>query len=108
MVEVCSTGIELRRQEMPKPTCQLNLTLDVPTAEWVERIARDVNLRPSGCGRVLLEQRLALEARGWRIDDKEMGTVLEAICSLKNKDLEAVKDLLRKLVSGSSREAAQG
>jgi len=91
---------------MPKPTCQLNLTLDVPTAEWVERIARDVNLRPSGAGRVLLEQRLALEERGWRIDNKELGRILEAICGLGEKDLEAVKELLRRVVSESASQDA--
>lgn len=94
---------------MPKPTCQLNLTLDVPTAEWVERIAREVNLRPSGAGRVLLEQRLALEARGWKIADKDLGTILEAICGLNERDLETIKDVLRQLVAdepGASSGAA--
>ena len=84
---------------MPKPTCQLNLTLDVPTAEWVEKIARDANLRPSGTGRILLLQRLALEKKGWNIEDKEMGAILEAVCGLEGNDLEEVKDLLRGLIA---------
>jgi hypothetical protein len=87
---------------MPKPTCQLNLTLDVPTAEWVENIARDANLRPSGAGRVLLLQRLSLAKKGWDIEDKEMGAILEAVCGLEENDLEEVKDLLRGLIAKST------
>jgi hypothetical protein len=79
---------------VPKPTCQLNLTLDVPTAEWVERIARDVNLRPSGAGRVLLLQRMALEDKGWKIDDEDVGSILGRVAALEERDLEAVKELL--------------
>jgi hypothetical protein len=73
--------------------------LDVPTAEWVENIARDANLRPSGAGRVLLMQRLALEKKGWNIEDKEMAAVLGAVCGLGDSDLEEVKDLLRGLIA---------
>ena len=79
---------------MPKPTCQLNLTLDVPTAECVERIARDVNLRPSGAGRVLLLQRMGLENKGWRIDDDDLGSILERVAALGEQDLNSVKELL--------------
>jgi hypothetical protein len=82
---------------MPKPTCQLNLTLDVPTAEWVERVARDVNLRPSGAGRVLLMQRLELEEAGWKLDNSDLGEILRAIAGLKTDQLKSVKDLLAKL-----------
>lgn len=79
---------------MPKPTCQLNLTLDVPTAEWVEQLAREVNLRPSGAGRVLLLQRMELANKGWRIDDDELGSILERVASLNEGDLSSVKELL--------------
>ncbi len=79
---------------MPKPTCQLNLTLDVPTAEWVERIARDVNIRPSGAGKILLLQRMGLESKGWRIDDNDLGSILERVAALGEQDLNSVKELL--------------
>jgi hypothetical protein len=82
---------------MPKPTCQLNLTLDLATAEWIERIARDVNIRPSGAGRVLLEERLALEDLGWKIGDRELGTLLESIVALEGQDLQSVKDFVGRL-----------
>ncbi len=84
---------------MPKATCQLNLTLEVPVAETVERISRDAHLRPSGAGRVLLEQRLALEAAGWRLEDRELNTILEAVCRLKADHLEGLKGYLRGIVS---------
>lgn len=84
---------------MPKPTCQLNLTLDVSIAEWVERVARTINIRPSGAGRVLLEERLALVDLGWKIGDKEFGSLLGAIVALEEKDLHAVKDLVGRLTS---------
>ena len=79
---------------MPKPTCQLNLTLDVPTAEAVEEVAFPAHYRPSGAGKVLLQERLVLAAAGWKIDDKDMGTLLEAICRLEELELQKVKDLL--------------
>ncbi len=81
---------------MPKPTCQLNLTLDVPTAEWVERIARGANLRPSGAGRVLLEHRLKLESAGWAIDDTELGEILNGVAGLNDKDREAVRTIVKR------------
>jgi len=81
---------------MPKPTCQLNLTLDVPTAEWVERIARGANLRPSGAGRVLLEQRLKLESAGWGIEDSELAEILSGVAALNDKDREAVRNIVKK------------
>ncbi len=84
---------------MPKPTCQLNLTLDVPTAEWVERIAREANLRPSGAGRVLLEQRLKLEKAGWGIEDSELAEILNGVAALSEKDREAVRSILKKASS---------
>jgi hypothetical protein len=84
---------------MPKATCQLNLTLEIPVAEHVEKIAREANLRPSGAGRVLLEQRLALETSGWKIESREMGTLIEAICRLREEDLQSVKELLRGIVA---------
>ena len=87
---------------MPKPTCQLNLTLDVPTAEWVERIAREVHLRPSGVGRVLLLQRLALENQGWKVDDNDLMSILEAVAGLKQEHLQSVKELLGRLGSKSA------
>ncbi|MCA9419053.1 MAG: hypothetical protein KC917_22455 [Candidatus Omnitrophica bacterium] len=81
---------------MPKPTCQLNLTLDVPTAEWVERIAREANLRPSGAGRVLLEQRLKLESAGWGIEDSELADILNGVAALNDRDREAVRSIIKK------------
>jgi len=82
---------------MPKPTCQLNLTLDVPIAEWVERVARTINIRPSGAGRVLLEERLALVDLGWKIGDKEFGSFLGTIVALDDKDLQAVREFVGRL-----------
>ena len=84
---------------MPKPTCQLNLTLEVPVAEHVEKISREANYRPSGAGRVMLEQRLALEAAGWKIDDKEMYTLLEAICRVRPEHVESIKTTLRGIMA---------
>lgn len=81
---------------MPKPTCQLNLTLDVPTAEWVERIARSANLRPSGAGRVLLEQRLKLESAGWGIEDSELAEILNGVAALSDRDRETVLNIVKK------------
>ena len=78
---------------MPRPTCQLNLTLNVPVAENVENVAFAANYRPSGAGRVLLEERLALEAAGWKIAAKELGTLLEAVCRLDENGRNAVKDV---------------
>jgi hypothetical protein len=86
---------------VPKPTCQLNLTLEVPTAEHVERISWEAHLRPSGAGRVLLDQRLMLEAAGWRIEDKQLAAVLESVCSLPKENREKLKEFIARLVAGS-------
>lgn len=67
---------------MPKATCQLNLTLDVPVAESVEEVARRIKLRPSGAGRVLLMERLELERAGWSATDSDTLQLLARICSL--------------------------
>lgn len=56
---------------MARPTCQLNLTLDVPTAEKVEEIAFAAHIRPSGTGRDLLLERLELVDAGLALGDKE-------------------------------------
>lgn len=82
---------------MPKPTCQLNLTLDLNVAEWIERVAREVNIRPSGAGRVLLEERLALEDLGWKIGDRGLGSLLKSIVALEDRDLQSVKDFVGQL-----------
>lgn len=81
---------------MPKPTCQLNLTLDVPTAEWVERVARQANVRPSGAGRLLMEERLKLQGAGWELGDAETAELLAGVIGLKPRDREAVRALLKK------------
>jgi len=87
---------------MPKATCQLNLTLEVPVAENVERIAREANYRPSGAGRVLLDERLQLEAAGWKLDDGGMRSLLEAVSRLNESQRQALEDFLRKLLSENS------
>ncbi len=79
---------------MPKATCQLNLTLDVPVAENVERIARSVHLTPSGAGRVLLHQRLALEENGWKLENKDLEKLLGAVCRLNGAQVEALRGFL--------------
>lgn len=81
---------------MPKATCQLNLTLEVPVAEHVERIARSVHLTPSGAGRVLLQQRLALEETGWRLENKELEKLLHAVSRLNGEQLESLRVFLTK------------
>jgi len=81
---------------MPKPTCQLNLTLDVPTAEWVERIAYEAHIRPSGAGRELLLERLQLEEAGWKAGNKEMIKILAAVCKLDENGLNQVKQMASK------------
>ncbi|MCG3196906.1 MAG: hypothetical protein GHCLOJNM_01386 [bacterium] len=81
---------------MPKATCQLNLTLEVPVAEHVEQIARSVHLTPSGAGRVLLQQRLALEESGWRLENKEVEKLLNAVSRLNGEQIEALRDFLTK------------
>ncbi|MCA9428715.1 MAG: hypothetical protein KC994_26795 [Candidatus Omnitrophica bacterium] len=61
---------------MPRPTCQLNLTLTVEQAEKVEEIAFAGHKRPSGAGRDLMLERLELVDAGWALDDEE---TLEAV-----------------------------
>lgn len=79
---------------MPRPTCQINVSLDVPQAEWVERIASEINVRPSRAGQVLLRERLTLEKAGWRCDDKAMGEILEAVASLDEKGRRELRNFL--------------
>jgi len=67
---------------MPRPTCQINVTLDVPTATQIEEIAFSAHKRPSGAGRDLLLERLKLVDAGWGLDDEET--------------FEAVKEFLQK------------
>jgi len=62
---------------MPRPTCQLNLTLDVPTAEYVEELAFASHKRPSGIGRDLLLERLELAKAGWKDRDDETKELLK-------------------------------
>ena len=56
---------------MPRPTCQLNLTLDVPTAEYVEEIAyADLNvsyiqLLASLMGQIIVSHARPELARAW-------------------------------------------
>ncbi|KXK37890.1 MAG: hypothetical protein DIKNOCCD_01563 [bacterium] len=84
----------------------MNLTLEVPVAEHVEKISREANYRPSGAGRVMLEQRLALEAAGWKIDNNELFTLLEAVCRLKPENLESIKITMRGLVAKEASDEA--
>lgn len=81
---------------MPRPTCQLNLTLDVPTAEFVEEIAFAVHKRPSGVGRDLLLERLDLEKAGWKSGDSEKMDVLKEVCGLNADSLDKLKKWMRK------------
>ena len=80
---------------MPKPTCQLNLTLDVPTAERVERIARKAKLRPSGAGRVLLLERLQLESDGWALGDFELSELLRGVVALNERGRREVEQVIK-------------
>jgi len=84
---------------MPRPMCQLNLTLDVPTAQHVENIGFAAHYPPSGAGRILLRERLDLETAGWNIDDEELATILEAVCRVK-------KDARQEIIEAISRAAA--
>ncbi len=79
---------------MLKIGCQLNLTLDISTAQHIERIAHDAYLRPSGVGRTLLLQRLNLESAGWKVSDKDLGRLLEAVCRLPKDGIEELKEVL--------------
>ena len=84
---------------MPKPSCQLNLRLDIPTAERIEHISDGTFLHPSGVGRTLLLERLELEEAGWKLGDKETLKILEAVCRVKEKHREKLKEFLKGLVS---------
>jgi hypothetical protein len=92
---------------MPRPMCQLNLTLDLPIAESVKRLARERNIPTGRAARFLIEQRLKLEEAGWGPNDRELHELLEQVCSLpeerRGKILKFLKkqDLMPKLVSGS-------
>jgi hypothetical protein len=74
--------------------CQLNLTLEPSVAEHIETIGYNAHLRPSGAGRVLLEQRLALEEAGWSIGNKDLAALLEKVCQLKEEGLNRVKAIV--------------
>jgi hypothetical protein len=77
--------------------CQLNLTLEPSVAEHVETIGYNAHLRPSGAGRVLLEQRLALEKAGWGIGNKELAGLFEKICRVGEEDLNRVKEIVARM-----------
>ena len=81
---------------MPRPTSQLNLTLDVPTAEYVEEIAFSVHKRPSGVGRDLLLERLELVRAGWNNDDDDLKLVLKEVCELDADGLDKLKKWMKK------------
>ena len=82
---------------MLKITCQLSLTLDIPTAQHIERIAHDAYLGPGGVGRTLLLQRLALESAGWKVGDNDLGRLLEAVCRLPKDGVEELAEAIRRL-----------
>ena len=56
---------------MPKPTCQLSLTLNVDQAKRVEEIAFATHRRLAGAGKDLMLERLELIDAGWELDDEE-------------------------------------
>lgn len=78
-------------------TCQLNLTLSVPVAEHVEAVAREAHQRPSGAGRLLLEERLALESAGWDLNNQELMNIYKIIAELDPKKYQRAKEWLRDL-----------
>jgi len=80
---------------MPRPTCQLNLTLDVPTAEKVEEIAFAVHKRPSGAGRDLLLERMKLVDAGWGLDDEESMDLLKKVLSASKAKKDKIRDLVK-------------
>lgn len=86
---------------MPKATCQLNLTLDVPVAEAVERISNEIHLRPSGGGRVLLLERLELEQRGWKAQDNGLKELLMRICVMDSRQRDLVEEFIAGLGDSS-------
>ncbi|MCA9412563.1 MAG: hypothetical protein KC940_08965 [Candidatus Omnitrophica bacterium] len=80
---------------MPKPTCQLNLTLDVPTAERVEEIAFAAHKRPSGAGRDLLLERMKLIEAGWPLEDDETMEFLLKVLSASKPKKDKIRDLVK-------------
>ncbi len=80
---------------MPRPTCQLNLTLDVPTAEYVEELAFAAHKRPSGIGRELLLERLELAKAGWKDGDEETKELLKKILSASVQKRNKIEDLVK-------------
>lgn len=71
---------------MVRPTCQLNLTLDVPTAEKIELISQAVNQRPSGTGRVLLLQSIKFVESGLDFtDESQVESVIKFIVETSKK-----------------------
>ena len=88
--------LEWSPDDMLKAACHLNLTLDVPTTEHLERISDEHYLRPTSAGRILFLQRLALESAGWKIDDKDLGGLLEIVCRLPKGGIEELEQVIRK------------
>jgi len=82
---------------MPKATCEINLTLEPSVAEHVEQIARGIYERPTGVGRKLLVERLALESAGWKIGDEGFGRLLEAVCRLSKESVMELSEVIRRL-----------
>ncbi len=80
---------------MPRPTCQLNLTLDVPTAEVVEQLAFNAHKRPSGAGRDFLLERLKLAKAGWNLDDSEMLELLVKVVQASKSKQDKIRDLVK-------------
>lgn len=54
---------------MSKPTCQFSFNLQIKVAEYIEELSKNFNLRPSETAKMMLEQRIELEMRGWAIND---------------------------------------
>ncbi|MCA9445273.1 MAG: hypothetical protein KC964_31080 [Candidatus Omnitrophica bacterium] len=79
---------------MPRPTCQLNLTLDVPTAEYVEEIAFAAHKRPSGVGRDLLLERLELARAGWSVDDRETLSLIKRLLEASSQKRGKIEKIL--------------
>jgi transcriptional regulator of acetoin/glycerol metabolism len=76
--------------------CQLNLTLDLPIAESVKRLARERNVPIGRAARLLVEQRLKLEAAGWGPNDRELFEILKQVCSLPEKERKRISNFLKK------------
>ena len=82
---------------MPTPMCQLNLTLDIPTGQEIERLSKEIYRRESGVGKILLEQRLDLEKAGWKIHDKELAEVLGTAVSLSKEGRMKLMEFIKGL-----------